>query len=482
MKTQRSTQLHRQSSDSASLDQTSDRKAGLRGMSYDEQVAALTPKAVNDKGAQKDPNEEVGPNDTPGLLYSNTSKTNLNKKSKWHERLGFSLGQAYEASVTFDDLVRAGRALKAPTGTNTGPVQVPRGAKSRDAMEYDYVRTDTGAIEESGPALNFALRGGAGGVGGPVKLRFANNGGLNLARLARSAYELVIAKGVTFAGDVIDYKGQTFALGCTVQMGNEIDADESRAYGFVGEFELKWMQEKVSNTLEALVSAYAVAGRDAMTGDPAGKGDAKKMHPDFRSAHLYQTKYQVENAQGVRGTRPNSTPIQSNRFRDATVRAWGSGKEQRAWLKDVGEITAVAQRGIDRVWAPGGDWFGHPTYITACPDFTAELQALFTTAQGAKDEPAKEIEAVMLVIGSAMQTADMNHDLITDSALQARVLAANRAMIKKAFGECGQTKIEERLDEIDKAQSTPHLKGFDEPVKDVEQSNEGLIGLRKYNH
>lgn len=480
MKTQYSTQQDQQSYDNtrAGTEQTSDRKAALRGMSYDEQVASLRPDGPQAKPPDKDPNEVVGAKDTPGVLYSNTSKTNLNKASDWHKRLDFSLGRHYQAAVTFDDLVLAGRDLKAPTGVDAGPVKVPAGSNTKDPRELDYIRTDTGAVEEQG-SHTFAIRGGAGGVGGPVKLQFANNGGLNLARLARSAYELVTAKGATIRGNLIDYKGQTFALGCTVQMGNALDTSNPRAYGFVGEFDMKWMTEKVSSTLETLLSAYVVAGGDVQTGRNAPSNARQKpMHPDYVSAHSYQTKYRTKSPAGPTMIRPNTAAIDSNKFNHAKVKSWGQGANQKAWLKDPVEIAAAAQQRLRGTWAPGGDWRGHPTYMKACPDFTAELVALFQTAQGSYDKPVKEIDAMMQHICAALLTVDMKHELITDPALQARVVKANRGMIARAFQQAKD--IQTELDEVHLPQSTPVYKGMDEPVKGDEESGEGLIGLRAY--
>lgn len=459
--------------------------SSLKGLTYAQGVEALSPPggAVQAKTLDEDPNKAVSSSDVPGVLFSNTSKTNLNKKADWVARLGFQLGTHYEGEFTFDDLVRAGSKITAPQAAGGGRVQVPSGANTRDPLEYDYIGTPGGTVKEVGQA-SFALRGGEGGVGGPAKLSFANNGALNLARLARAAYELVIAKGGGMRSDgSVNYAGQTYALGCTVRMGNDIDADKARSYSFMGEFDLKWMQEKVSTTIEALVTSVAVAAGRVMHTDRRPDSQAL-IHPYYRSAAGYQTPRHEKTPGGVSSRKAGVLPIDSENFNHATVKSWGLGADQKAWLSDPGEIAAAAQQRLSGSWAPGGDWRGHPTYIQACPDFTGLLTATYAECTGTyvkpKDMAAHILEA-MVQIGAELQLAPMEHELITDPALQERIVTANRATMKAAFAEVTQTMILERIEELKFPMAPPVHKPMDEPVEGVAPNNEGLVVLRDWS-
>lgn len=430
-----------------------------------------------------DPNTEVSATDIPGVLYSNTSKTNLNKTSNWSARLGFALGTSYQASVTLDDLILAGRDILTPSAREVGSVKVPAGAGTTDPREYDYIDTPTGSVREAG-ANRFALRGGAGGAGAPVTLTFANNGALNLARLARSAYELAIAKGVTVRGDTVDYHGQTFALGCTVQMGNAINAEGARAYGYVGEFDLKWIREKVSATVEAICSATAVAVGKGMS--DGGSGDL--VHPYHENvAYLQTQRHEVKtNADGtpVRARKVGVEPIESNTFPQPQVQAWGQGQDQKAWLGDPAALAAAAQRRLRGSWAPGSDWHGHPTYITDCPDFSGPLTDCFDacgkTSKGIADMSPILLGAIRQV-GGMLQQAPMNHDLLDDPELLARLDTANRGIIAKAFDNVTLDQVKELLEGLKTPQRPPSLKGSEAPVEGDVPNTEGMVLLQDWS-
>jgi hypothetical protein len=103
------------------------------------------------------PNEVMLGTDTPGVLYSNTSKTNLNKTpegSSWMQRLGFSLGREYQAQVTLDSLILAGKKVKAPAASDVGKVRVTseksKDGNTNDAKEFDYIRTPGGDVVGTG--------------------------------------------------------------------------------------------------------------------------------------------------------------------------------------------------------------------------------------------------------------------------------------------------------------------------------------------
>jgi hypothetical protein len=454
--------------------------AGLSGRGEDIDPMALL---ADDTGrSPDDPNTVVGPTDVPGVLYSNTSKTNLNKTSNWPARLGFALGKSYQATVTLDELILAGRDIRAPSAREVGDVKVPAGSGTTDPREYDYIDTPTGGVRETG-ANRFAMRGGAGGVGAPVTLTFANNGGLNLARLARSAYEMAIAKGVTVRGGTIDYHGQTFALGCTVQMGNATDAEGARAYGYVGEFDLKWIREKVDATVESVCSTTVVAVGKAMS-DPFSGGLLHPYHENV--AHLQTDRHELTNSAGgsqVRSRKSGVQPIESNTFPQPEVKAWGQGQDQQAWIRDPATLAAAAQRRLQGAWAPGSDWHGHPTYITECPDFTRDLTACFDACARSNDIAglAPLLLSAIRQIGALVQKAPMNHDLIDDPELLKRVETANRGIIAKAFASVTLDQVKAQLEDLKTAQKPPTTRGSEAPVEGEEPNGEGMVLLRDWS-
>lgn len=421
--------------------------------------------------------------DVPGTLFSNTSSTNLNKKSDWPARLGFTLAQQYQAQVSFRDLVLAGRDIKAPPAQPAGPVRIPPGSNTADAMEYDFIETPRGLVSETGIA-RFAIRGGA-DANPTVALRFANNGALNLARLARSAYDLAVAKGVTITGNRIDWKGQTFALSCAMQMGNDKDAEGARAFGYVGEFDLKWIREKVESTIEALATTTTLAaGRGQVDGH---HDDSKWMHPYHSNTEYLQTPA-WEQGQGKNGPIPQRkkgvAAIASNTFKHQTVKSWGeTSAGQKAWVQDPVVLAALAQRRLVGSWAPGADWHGHPTYITQCPDFTPILTACFTASTGPfqkQDHVAAHILVAMKAIGAQLQLAPMNHDIIEDPDHQKRLEVANKAVIAAAFAAVGTSQIQTEIEGLALPREKPSTKGSEKPVAGDSPNGEGLVVLKNW--
>jgi hypothetical protein len=471
----------RQSAQSAQSAQSGSRdRTALRQMSYAEQVQALSPSS----GAA---DVEFQGTDIPGNLYSNTSRTNLNKESDWPARLSFALATEYEAQVTFADLVLAGRAVRAPQGNAVGPVKVPAGAPTRDTREYDFIDTPAGRVEETGNT-SFLLRGGA-DANDPVTLRFANNGALNLARLARAAYELAVDKGVTFTGNRINWNGKTFALSCTVQMGNEVDAEGARAYGYVGEFDLAWIQEKVSETVQRLAAATSVACGRGQVGGGADAQSGAWVHPNHESVgHLQTNAWEaVETASGgtAYGRTQQTSAINSSRFsRSPVVRAWGEGggSNQRAWIRDPDTLAARVQHSLAFAWAPGSDWRGHPTYITESPDFTDVILACFQASQGAdKKQMAGHIATAMRAIAARLAAAPMDHQLLGDPEQESRLERANKAIIAGCFSRVTASGIKGEIEKLSGEQRPPVTRGSEKPVEGDAPNGEGLVLLRDWS-
>lgn len=140
-------------------------------------------------------------------------------------------------------------------------------------------------------------------------------------------------------------------------MGNAIDAEGARAYGYVGEFDLKWIREKVSATVEAICSATAVA---------VGKGI--------------------------------------------------------------------------------------PTLLGA-----------------------------IRKVGGMLQQAPMNHDLLDDPELLARLDTANRGIIAKAFDNVTLGQVKELLEGLKTPQRPPSLKGSEAPVEGDVPNTEGMVLLQDWS-
>lgn len=472
--------------------------SALRGLSYDDQVAALTPAAdgapapapAEGKSAAEDKASEVQATDVPGVLYSNTSKTNLNKEADWVGRLGFALGTAYTARVSLDDLIVAGRDILAPSATAVGRVKVPPGAGTTDALEYDYIETPTGRVSEKG-VNRFTLRAGAGAQGGAVDLSFANNGALNLARLARAAYELAIAKGVTVLGRTVNYHGQTLALSCAVQMGNEVKAEGARAYGYIGELELKWMTEKVHATVEAICAATSVALNKAMDGDRHADSSRARsgmaLHPNHAAAVGLRTEAKEKVPTKDGGTAlmhtPGLRPILSSGVADSTVRSWGTGEGQQAWIQDPAALAAAAQAKVRGAWAYGGATDLHPSYITRCPDFTEQLSACFAACGGMSGDTTRIAQAILRTvkeIGAGLQLAPMERPLIGDVDHQAALEVANKKVIAAAFAGLSSQTVAAKLAGLKNPKLPPVFQGGADPVKGESPNGEGLVVLQDW--
>jgi hypothetical protein len=441
------------------------------------------------------PNEVMLGTDTPGVLYSNTSKTNLNKTpegSSWMQRLGFSLGREYQAQVTLDSLILAGKKVKAPAASDVGKVRVTseksKDGNTNDAKEFDYIRTPGGDVVGTG-TQQFAIRGGADVPNPtPVPITFANNGALNLSRLARSAYELAIAKGCVVGASSVDYKGITFAMRCSVQMGNEVDADNARGYGFVGEFELSWIDEKVTATMKALTAAVSVATQQVSTGPGQKKGGV--VHPYHANVSIFQTprNEQVPGRNGgtVKAKKKGVLPIPAGRLNHSVVDSW-TGDDERAWIQDPATLASKVQDRIDGAWAPGANHDIHPTYIQNCPNVTdIILKCLMDCKKvypgnDAYQDQAPIIAQAVKAIANALQGAEMHHDLFDDPVFQNDLAVRNKAVMRQAFKKANTGAIETIFKGLSKPQKPPSPKPGEPPVAGAAPNNEGLVVLQDWS-
>jgi hypothetical protein len=309
--------------------------------------------------------------------------------------------------------------------------------------------------------------------------------------MARAAYELAVDKGVTFQGQKIDWKGQTFDLNCVVQMGNELDAKDARAYGYVGLFDLAWIHEKVNKTVEIVAMTTALAIKKGMTDRRSAPGDW--VHPNHENTGALQTPHHSVNEEGIR--EKTGEPIYDKTF-DRTRRSGGwagqpemegrtGGPGRQAWVTDPNELAQRAQVTLKSSWAPGGDWKGHPTFITECPDFTATLLACFKAAGGTYGSNQKEIEKHIMeavkAIGVQVQGAPMNYELLDDPEQQAKLEAANKAIIANAFQTVNTGKIKGEIESFQHPRNPPHTKPSEKPVAGKEQNTEGMVVLRNWD-
>src|SRR5690606_19131147 len=139
---------------------------------------------------------------------------------------GFEHSVQYDMPLTLSSLTKMGKQRRLRTSDAS---QAPLPSNRTDVIEGPR-----GRVDESG-TTSFVLRGGP-DVGEPtIDLKVANNGNLNLWRLALAASDMMSAFGVTgFApGGGLDYGGQNFEIVCNMTMGNDVSDDHSRDHGFV---------------------------------------------------------------------------------------------------------------------------------------------------------------------------------------------------------------------------------------------------------
>lgn len=399
-----------------------------------------------------DPNQAVGDLDIPGVLYANTSDSNLVRQTKdgekpqedvcydWEGVIGFTTGKRYSADLSFDDLVMAGRTKSFPTAKEVGTT----------SRTTDYIKTPGGTISEGG-TKSYALRGGE-GVSSRVHLEFANNGALNLSRLARAAYNLATGKGSKIVGPRVVHGGRTYSLQCTHTMGNPVDRADARDHGFIGEFPPTFLQEKVNETVKYLAGAVSVAlGRTT-----------RSLEGHLAPNNVIAPAFQVSTPRG-----------------GATHQIEAQNKERGYWLTIPAEIAAKAGAQVQRLWAPKGNHRVRETYIDNIRDFTPEAQAAIDGCKEASPYHEEKFASIILaqvnVIKDEVLAADMNLKLIKDEKLQERIRNKNRALITKFFAEINEAKVETFISGLKKEHKNHILKPGDKKVAGVTSQDEGMI-------
>lgn len=75
----------------------------------------------------------------------------------------------------------------------------------------------------------------------------------------------------------------------------------------------------------------------------------------------------------------------------------------------------------------------------------------------------------------------MNHDLIEDPDLLARLDKANRAIIATAFAGVTLDQVKAQLEDLKTAQKPPTTKGSEAPVEGEAPNDEGMVLLRDWS-
>lgn len=427
----------------------SDRSEALRGLSYDEQMAALAPGGAptNDAVNKVGPTSDV----TVGKLYSNTSVSNLADHTD-ARRHGITETSEYTMSLTFDDLVRAGQHCKLPTPTG-------RQEKTITSKNKDYIRPDrANSVEENG-TTNFELLGGDYTPGTPntsLSLVVANNGALNLGRLARAAFNLATGHGATISGRKVSHNGKKYKLNCTMTMGNAIKSRGARDHGFEGETPLDWFREKTSETIDLMIGCIMVSKQ------LTGQGEEDGLHAENKLAKTFQTSR--DNSQ----TRPVESAYKL---------------QNTYWLTRNPAIVAAAADRIRYLWMPVGHT-PRDTYIKDIPGFTDIEQDLTTmldelTATG-KSNPDKWGPTIKATADNFLQEileGAENHTelvLIKDPERVKEVRNKNITSITDAFSAIG-TEIDDKIGNKMRANKGSVKARGNTPVKGETPSYEGLI-------
>jgi len=359
----------------------------------------------------------LGSGDAPdnletGILYSNTSESDLETDpgavQHWASQ-GYEHSMGYSRGFDLSLLAQMGRDNKLNmAGCETGAVA---------SHKEDYIRGPNNSAEGQG-ACTFVLSGGPDVTEPVVTLDVANNGCLNLLRLARAANELVSAWGLEFGGQdrFLDYGTRNFEVVCTMKMNNPIRDAHSRDEGYVGGVPSDLKQRR-GNTMEALTGAMVLNSNLEAKFRPV-QIDPKKeslsdptkaaFHPDDSAAHIFGTD-------------------------DTGEFKWVEGTL-------IGSLAAAR---IVAIWQHTDT---NQTWITEVPDMASDINGL-TLAYSEIDLMAGEVEKAMELVRAIAKklaydsTIDVGF-LDMDPQLKELFIQDYRKKIESAFTEDLQTKLE----------------------------------------
>lgn len=228
-------------------------RSQLRGMTYDQQLAAVQLKTTDP------PAKPVAK--IPLIVQGNTSTSDLTAATA--ATFGAEVGGLYQVTLSLADLYRVGQTK------SYGAVAL---AKSKTVgARADIVEGPNGTITGAA-TTGFLLQGGATLENSTVTLGLAGNGLLCLARLARAVFNGLGSYGVAPAGDALDFKGQNFEVLGTLTMDNPIADVDARNHSFVGGLDLGRITPKVNSTYKHVAAAFMAAWGTIAKGKGVGLG------------------------------------------------------------------------------------------------------------------------------------------------------------------------------------------------------------------
>ncbi|MCA9514323.1 MAG: hypothetical protein KC635_05230 [Myxococcales bacterium] len=445
-------------------------RGALRGKSYDEQVQLLAPAGgAPDAGGGK--TGDASPAAHPTVLYSNTSDTNLAQNTQGRDH-GFAEGVEYTVTFTLDDLIFAGGYRQFPSRCITGQ-------KSGIPRTHNYVNGTVADKKNSPTAVPpYKLVGGPGTEGLPgssVTLVVANNGSLNLGRLARAAYKFAVAKGISVAGQKprnerldnpslnqqenyrddrtkgqIDYGGIVVDASCHMVMGNPQDDAHARDQGFVGEYPPDLMDRLVRATLGAVAGMVAAAAGQTTDNweSSVHREDVGMMRPRNSEAPTYQ--------RAVPGEKP-------------------------VWITNRAEILQRAATRVRNIWVPSGRSTANETYLKDCPDFTTILDTCISECTAPKVGKATRMTSLvtaLTAIGAALGDegqSPMELKIISSKELEDEFFPLWRKGIVAAWSKVSASSVEAAYNDLEAPYSGSNPVPPERPVGGVAPNEEGLI-------
>jgi hypothetical protein len=369
--------------------------------------------------------DEAPDNLTPGMIYSNTTRSRLEKDDdaveEW-QRQGYEHSKKYKMSgLTLSHLAWMGKykRLSTPEGRLEGGEDISR---TTDVIESPNGAIESKSTRDSSTSVPFVLRGGA-TVGEPtVDLTVANNGCLNLVRLAIATWEMCQSWGLDFKKGTrtLDYKGGNYEVVCDMTMNNEVEDDHGRDHGFVAALPVD-LDKRVGNTI-SFICAAAVLHAD-------GREPVQARGKDLNT-------YATKNTSGQVAFHPLDTLAPTFREGDKAYKKPKEGETMK-WVQGD-EIGARAQKRISGAWIDRRT--DVDTLFKTVPDFSEELNGLHVRYEdGEKDLKSEEVQKIAAIVrdfAKLLTAKDDNFDshiLGLDKDTRAKYLAHYRKVITKAF-------------------------------------------------
>jgi len=229
-------------------DATTSKTSSLRGQSYDDQVAALTPSDGKTKPKTTPPSND--PNLLPAVMEAGTSESNLLVKSGEVTQYGFLKDRYYNLTISLPTLCKIGQA------GGKFPAEYLKEDGVVSPANTDVLIVDGNGITEKG-SFTFFLEQVPGKDKKPststqLTVRAANNGLLCLLRLAGATRDTYTAMGPQVAD-----KGMRALM--KTSMGGSKKNEDSREQNFYASTGATNHNSRANSSYAHLMAAYMCA-------------------------------------------------------------------------------------------------------------------------------------------------------------------------------------------------------------------------------